>query len=68
MKCKKELHKKKIKDLNIELLNLLREQFNIRMQKKTEQFKKTHLIKIVRRNIAKIKTIIREKLVYYDEK
>ena len=47
--------------LNAELLGLLREQFNYRMQASTGQLAQTHLLRTVRRNIARVKTIITEK-------
>ena len=56
-----ELKAKIIEELNAELLELLREQFNYRMQASTGQLAQTHLLKIVRRNIARVKTIITEK-------
>jgi large subunit ribosomal protein L29 len=43
------------------LLELLREQFNYRMQASTGQLAQTHLLRTVRRNIARVKTIITEK-------
>ncbi len=56
-----KLREKSVAELNIELLNLLREQFNLRMQVASSQVKKTHLLKHVRRNIARIKTLLIEK-------
>jgi large subunit ribosomal protein L29 len=56
-----ELREKGIDELNEELTNLLREQFNLRMQRGTGQLSKPHLMKNVRRDIARIKTVIREK-------
>tara|TARA_B110000114_G_scaffold30510_1_gene31417 strand:+ start:123 stop:314 length:192 start_codon:yes stop_codon:yes gene_type:complete len=56
-----ELKEKSIEELNAELLSLLREQFNYRMQASTGQLSQTHLQRIVRRNIARVKTIITEK-------
>jgi large subunit ribosomal protein L29 len=56
-----ELREKSIEELNAELLSLLREQFNYRMQLSTGQLAQTHLLKKVRRNIARVKTIITEK-------
>ncbi len=56
-----ELKAKSIEELNAELLALLREQFNYRMQASTGQLAQTHLLRIVRRNIARVKTIITEK-------
>jgi len=55
-----ELKEKSIEELNAELLNLLREQFNYRMQASTGQLAQTHVLRIVRRNIARVKTIITE--------
>ena len=56
-----ELKQKNVEELNAELLNLLREQFNLRMQNSTGQLAQTHLIKNVRRDIARVKTILNQK-------
>ncbi|ABV85521.1 50S ribosomal protein L29 [Shewanella pealeana] len=56
-----ELTAKSVEELNAELLGLLREQFNLRMQHATGQLTQTHQLKIVRRNIARVKTIITSK-------
>lgn len=56
-----ELKEKSIEALNAELLELLREQFNYRMQASTGQLTQTHLQRNVRRSIARVKTIITEK-------
>ena len=56
-----ELKDKSVEELNAELLNLLREQFNLRMQHTTGQLEKTDQLKKVRRNIARVKTILTEK-------
>lgn len=56
-----ELKAKSVEELNTELLGLLREQFNMRMQAATGQLAQTHLLKQVRRNIARVKTILTEK-------
>ncbi len=56
-----ELKQKNVEELNAELLNLLREQFNLRMQLSTGQLAQTHLLKNVRRDIARVKTILNEK-------
>ena len=56
-----DLKEKSIEELNAELLELLREQFNYRMQASTGQLAQTHLLRTVRRNIARVKTIITEK-------
>ncbi|GAB3012214.1 50S ribosomal protein L29 [Bowmanella dokdonensis] len=56
-----ELKDKSVEELNAELLNLLREQFNLRMQHSTGQLEKTHQLKSVRRSIARVKTILTQK-------
>jgi large subunit ribosomal protein L29 len=56
-----ELREKNPEELNEELLNLLREQFNLRMQQSTGQLEKTDQLKKVRRSIARVKTVLTEK-------
>ncbi|MBT0586179.1 50S ribosomal protein L29 [Alteromonas oceanisediminis] len=56
-----ELKAKSVEELNEELLSLLKEQFNLRMQHSTGQLEKTDQLKKVRRNIARVKTIMTEK-------
>jgi large subunit ribosomal protein L29 len=56
-----ELRNKSIEELTKELLALLREQFNLRMQRGTGQPPKPHLFKKVRLAIARIKTVLSEK-------
>ena len=48
------------KDLNVELINLRREQFNLRMQMGSGNTPKIHRFSIVRHDIARIKTILTE--------
>jgi large subunit ribosomal protein L29 len=48
-------------DLKQELEGLLREQFNLRMQKGTGQLSRPDQVKKVRRDIARVKTIMSEK-------
>ncbi|WP_300005655.1 50S ribosomal protein L29 [uncultured Cedecea sp.] len=57
----KELREKSVEELNTELLNLLREQFNLRMQSASGQLQQTHLLKQVRRNVARVKTLLTQK-------
>lgn len=57
----KELREKTEPELREELKSLLREQFNLRMQKGTGQLSQTHKLKVVRRDIARVYTIINEK-------
>lgn len=56
-----ELREKDVSALREELESLLREQFNLRMQKGSGQLSKPHQIKEVRRNIARINTVLNEK-------
>lgn len=56
-----ELKDKSVEELNSELLELLREQFNLRMQHTTGQLEKSDQLKKVRRNIARVKTILTQK-------
>lgn len=57
-----DLRQKSSEDLNQELLALLREQFNLRMQRATSQLNKPHLFRQVRRDIARVKTVLKEKV------
>jgi len=56
-----DLKKKSIEELTKELLDLFKEQFNLRIQKGAGQSPKPHLFKKVRVQIARIKTILKEK-------
>lgn len=56
-----EIRKKNSEELNTKLLNLLREQFNLRMQAVSGQLKQVYLLKQVRRNIARVKVLLTEK-------
>ncbi len=56
-----ELNEKTADELNAELINQLKEQFKLRMQKSTGQMNETHLLKQTRRNIARIKTVLKQK-------
>jgi large subunit ribosomal protein L29 len=55
-----ELRQKTKEDLNSLLLELSREQFNLRMQKGTGQLSKPAQVKQVRRDIARIRTVLNE--------
>ena len=56
-----ELREKSVEELNEVLVELLRDQFNHRMQKATGQLGQTHLPATVRKDIARVKTLINEK-------
>ena len=47
--------------LSDELLKLKKEQFNLRFQAATGQMEKTHRVSEVRKDIARISTLLREK-------
>ncbi|AHE65977.1 50S ribosomal protein L29 [Legionella oakridgensis] len=61
MKDNNELRKMTIDELQNELLSLRKQQFNMRLKKASGTLDKTHLVRQVRRAIAKIKTIMTEK-------
>lgn len=46
---------------NKELADMLREQFNLRMQKATAQLANTANLKKTRRNIARLRTVMNQK-------
>ncbi len=56
-----ELRQKTVQELKETQLGLFREQFNLHMQKATGQLSKPDQIRKVRRDIARINTIITEK-------
>lgn len=57
----KQLHEKSADELKKELLELSKEQFNLRMQKSMGEAPRSHLYKRVRRDIARVKTILNQK-------
>lgn len=61
MTTAKDYRDKSEAELNEELLNLRKEQFNLRMQRGVGQMSKPHLFNVVRKDIARIKTILTEK-------
>lgn len=56
-----ELREKSADELNEELLRLRKEQFSLRMQFASGQLGQTHLMVDVRRDIARVKTMMKEK-------
>ncbi len=59
----KELRTKSVDELNKELLDLLKAQFGLRMQVATQQLSNTSQLSKVRREIACVRTLLREKAV-----
>lgn len=57
-----DMRKKTDTELNDELTELRREQFNLRMQRATGQLGNPARFKEIRREIARIRTILNEKL------
>jgi large subunit ribosomal protein L29 len=55
-----ELRKKSSSELVDELVELRREQFNLRMQQATGQLARSDQYRKVRKDIARIKTVMRE--------
>lgn len=56
-----ELKAKSVADLQQELLSLTKAQFGLRMQLATQQLTNTSQIGKVRRDIARVKTVLKEK-------
>ena len=56
-----ELREKSAEELQQDINNLSKEQFNYRMQKSTGQLGQPHLLKQIKRDIARIKTVLKEK-------
>jgi len=57
-----ELREKSLSELNKELISLLKVQFSLRMQLATQQLSDTSRIKMIRKDIARVKTIITQKV------
>lgn len=55
-----ELRTKGIEELQNELKELLRAQFSLRMQVATQQTNKTHELRKVRRDIARVRTVMHD--------
>lgn len=55
-----ELRTKSVEELNEELVSLRREQFNLRMQQATGELANNSQHRRVRRDIARVKTILSE--------
>ena len=56
-----DLKTKSVEDLNAELVAAKKELFNLRFQNATNQLENTSRIKEVRRNIARIQSVMTEK-------
>ena len=60
-KATKDLRAKSVEELNKELLELRRAQFGLRMQLATQSLSKNSEMERVRRQIARVHTLIKEK-------
>ncbi|MDX9950827.1 MAG: 50S ribosomal protein L29 [Methylophilaceae bacterium] len=56
-----ELRAKSVEELNNELIELRRAQFSLRMQLATQQLNKVDQVGKVRRDIARVRTVLAEK-------
>ncbi|MCF8157890.1 MAG: 50S ribosomal protein L29 [Burkholderiaceae bacterium] len=56
-----ELRAKSVDELNAELIELRRAQFSMRMQLATQQLNKVDQIRKVRRDVARVRTVLAEK-------
>lgn len=56
-----ELRAKSVEELNNELVELRRAQFSLRMQLATQQLNKVDQVGKVRRDIARVRTVLAEK-------
>ena len=57
-----ELREKTAEELSAELLKLREEQFKLRMAKSTGQLGQSHLLKQTKQDIARVKTVLQQKV------
>ena len=57
----RDVRAKTVDELKDQLVALKKEQFNLRFQRATQQLQSTGRVREVRRDIARVKTILREK-------
>jgi large subunit ribosomal protein L29 len=55
-----DIRSKTADELNDQLENLKKEQFNLRFQRATQQLESTARVREVRRDIARVQTVLRE--------
>lgn len=56
-----DVRAKTVDELATELVDLKKEQFNLRFQRATQQLENTAQVRKVRRDIARVKTVLAEK-------
>lgn len=57
-----DVRAKTVDELKDELVNLKKEQFNLRFQRATQQLENTSQVRKVRRDIARVQTVLAEKV------
>jgi len=57
-----ELRDKSVEELNKTLLEVREEQFKLRMAKATGQLGQSHLLKQAKRDVARVKTVLGQKV------
>lgn len=62
MKNTKELRSMTVEELQTEIMSLRKDQFNLRMKRANGALDKTHVVSLVRKSIARVKTIMTEKV------
>ena len=56
-----ELREKTVDQLREDLVNLKKESFNLRFQQATGQLENTARMRVVRRDVARVKTVLNQK-------
>ena len=62
-----ELREKQLHELNDELIALLKAHFGLRMQLATQQLSNTKQLKLIKKDIARVKTVITQTLKNHDK-
>ena len=57
-----ELKEKSVEELKETLVSLAKDQFKNRMDQSTGQLNQTHLLKATKKDIARVKTVLNEKM------
>lgn len=61
------MRKKQLHELNNELISLLKVHFGLRMQLAMQQLTNPNQLKIIKKDIARVKTIITQKIRNHDQ-
>ncbi len=57
----KELRDKSVTELKAAILDVRRAQFNLRMQRTSGELPKGHIVRAQRKDVARLKTVLRQK-------